>query len=305
MMQTRILVPLDGSRLAEQALPCAMTLGRGLSAQLILFRAVSIPSEVQDALDKARMKAAPLLERLEADANVYLEAMRNLTSSTDLRISHVVRRGPAAEAIVDYVERMDIHLLVMASHGYSGIKRWTHGSVAERVLQSTSVPVLLVRATEEAYRELPEARRCRRILVPLDGSKLAEQVLPIVTPIASALQCEIRLLRVPVYSASGSMAGEGYLPLGISYETALQEAEAYLDHLAGNLRCQGMATSTATWSGPVAQAVIEYAQANDIDLIAMCTHGRTGIARWAFGSVADRVLRTGEKPILLVRAQRD
>ena len=89
-METRILVPLDGSRLAEQALCCAMTFGQGLPAELVLFRAVSIPSDVQEALDKAGLKAGPLMERLETEANEYLDAMGHLLPKTGLSFSHVV-----------------------------------------------------------------------------------------------------------------------------------------------------------------------------------------------------------------------
>ena len=302
-METRILVPLDGSRLAEQALSYAMTLGRGLPAELVLFRAVSIPSDVQEALDRAGLKPGPLMKRLETDANEYLEAMSHLLPKTGLSFSHVVRHGLAADAIVDYVEQMDIQLIVMASHGYTGIKRWTHGSVAERVLQSASVPVLLVRAKEGASKGLPEAGPCRRILVPLDGSKLAEQVLPAVTPIAKSLGCEMTLFRVPSIHAPGSLMSEGYLHLQGSFETADQDARAYLEGLASHLKEQGVEVSTATRLGAVAETIVDYADVNDVDLIAMCTHGRTGIARWALGSVADRVLRAGDRPLLLVRAR--
>jgi len=302
-METRILVPLDGSRLAEQALSCAMTLGRGLPAELVLFRAVSIPSDVQEALDKAVLKPDPLIEQLETEASEYLEAMSHLLSNTDLSFSHVVQRGFAADTIVDYAEQMDIQLIVMASHGYTGIKRWTHGSVAERVLQSASVPALLVRAKEGVSKDLPETSPCRRILVPLDGSKVAEQVLPAVTPMAKALGCEITLFHVPVVYASGLLIGEGYLPLHGDFETADRVAQDHLDGLASDLRDQGIEASTATWVGPVAETIVDYADVNDVDLIAMCTHGRTGIARWALGSVADRVLRAGDRPILLVRAR--
>ncbi len=302
-METRILVPLDGSRLAEQALSCAMTLGRGLPAELVLFRAVSIPSDVQEALDGAGLKPDPLMEQLELEATEYLEAMSHLLAKSDLCFSHAVRHGLAAEAILDSVEQMDIQLVVMASHGYTGIQRWTHGSVAERVLQSASVPVLLVRAKEGGSKGLPEACPCRRILVPLDGSKVAEQVLPAVTPIARALGCDMTLFQVPIVYASGSLMGEWYIPWQGSFETANQDAQTYLEHLATSLREQGIEASTATCVGPVAESIIDYAEVNSADLIAMCTHGRTGLARWALGSVADRVLRAGGKPILLVRAK--
>jgi nucleotide-binding universal stress UspA family protein len=302
-METRILVPLDGSRLAEQALSCAMTLGRGLPAELVLFRAVSLPSDVQEALDGAGLKPGPIMEQLETEAHEYLEAMSLLLAKTDLNFSRVVRHGLAADAIVDCIEEVDVQLIVMASHGYTGIKRWTHGSVAERVLQSASVPVLLVRAKEEVSKGLPEACPCRRILVPLDGSRVAEQALPAVTPIARALGGEVTLFQVPIVYASGSLIGEWYLPWQGNFETADQASQDYLDGLASDLREQGIEASTATWVGPVAESIIDYAEVNEVDLVAMCTHGRTGLARWAMGSVADRVLRAGGKPILLVRAR--
>jgi len=302
-METRILVPLDGSGLAEQALRYAMTLAQGLPAELVLFRAVSIPPDVQEALDRAGLNPGPLIEHLETEADDYLTAIARFAQKTGLSVCHVVQYGPAADAIVDYVDQMDVPLIVMASHGYTGIKRWTHGSVAERVLQSASVPVLLVRAKEGVSKGIPEAVPWIRILVPLDGSKLAEQVLPAVTPIAKALGCELTLFQVPIIHAPGPLMGEWYLPIQASFESADQQARAYLDRLASPLREQGITVSTVIGLSPVAESIINYAAVNDVDLIAMCTHGRTGLARWTLGSVADRVLRAGDTPILLVRAR--
>jgi nucleotide-binding universal stress UspA family protein len=303
-MRTRILVPLDGSRLAEQSLLYAMTLGRSLPAELVLLCAVSIPSDVQEALEKANLSPDPLIEELEIAASEYLDAMSHLLSKAEYSFSHVVLRSRAADAIVEYTAQMDIQLIVMASHGATGLKRWTHGSVAEKVLQSAPVPVLLVRAKEGSTRGPAEARPCRRVLVPLDGSKLAEQVLPTIIPIATALGCEVTLFRVLVADAAGPLTGRWYLPRNSYFKTADQDAQSYLERLASHIKEQGVPVSTATHSGPVANSIIDYAEGHDVDLIAMCTHGRTGIARWALGSVADRVLRAGDKPILLVRARR-
>jgi len=304
-METRILVPLDGSRLSEQSLPYAMTLGQRLPAELVLFSAVSIPSDVREALEKAALEPEPLFEELEIQAGEYLGALAQLLSKAELSISHVVMRSRAAEAIVEYTEQADIQLIVMASHGLGGLKRWAHGSVAEKVLQSAPVPVLLVRAKEGIAQELPDARPCRRVLVPLDGSKLAEQVLPAIIPIASALGCEVTLFRVLVVETAGPFTGRWYLPQNSSFETADQDARSYLERLAGHIEEQGIRVSTAIQLGPVAKSIVDYAEGHDIDLIAMCTHGRTGIARWALGSVADRLLRAGDKPLLLVRARRN
>jgi nucleotide-binding universal stress UspA family protein len=302
MMATQILVPLDGSPLSEQAIPCAMTLSRGLAAELVLFGAVSIPCDTQEILDKAGVKADALLEQLEAEADEHLRGMVKQLREAGLTARHVVHCGPAAEAIVGYAEQMDVRQIVMATHGYTGPNRWTHGSVAERVLQSASVPVLLVRMQAEESSDLQQPMCCQRILVPLDGSVRAERVLPTVIPIAQALGSKVILFQVPIVYVSGWMTGEWFLPVQGVLATAEQDAQVYLSYVATRLEKQGVDASTATDIGGVADSIIGYAEANRVDLIAMCTHGRTGLRRWTLGSVADRVLRAGNTPILLVRA---
>jgi nucleotide-binding universal stress UspA family protein len=219
-------------------------------------------------------------------------------------VRHVVRHGPAAEAILDYANEARIDQVVMATHGYSGIKRWTHGSVAERVLQTTRVPLLLVRVSgQDVTRDWQEPMVCQRILVPLDGSPVAEQILPTITTLAQALGAQLILFQVPIAHVSGWMTGEWYLPVQGVLETAEGDAQAYLRGVAEDLKEQGLDVAIATGMGSVANCIVEYADANQVDLIAMCTHGRTGLARWALGSVADRVLRAANTPVLLVRAE--
>jgi nucleotide-binding universal stress UspA family protein len=303
LVANQILVPLDGSALAEQALSCAVMLGQGLPAELVLFRAVSIPSDLHVVLDQAGPQADAVVTWLEAKADEYLSGVANSLRNAGLSVRHVVQLGAAAEAILDYAAQMDACQIVMATHGYTGLKRWTHGSVAERVLQAAGVPLLLVRARQEdAERGLQQPTLCQRILVPLDGSELAEQVLPVVGPIARVLEAKITLLQVTSRYVSVSFSSEWYPPVQSDLEMVEQHAKAYLERMAGGLREQGIEASTAIESGMVAQSIIEYAEGNRIDLIAMSTHGRTGLARWALGSVADRVLRAAGIPILLVRA---
>ena len=302
-MKTRLLVPLDGSPLAEQALPCAMTLGRGLPAELVLFHAVSIPSDAQETLDNAGRNTDALMEHLEVKANAYLDKVAGQLRDATLSVRQVIQHGAAAEAIVDYAEQAGIQQIVMATHGYSGVTRWTHGSVAERVLQSASVPVLMVCALEGEASAKLEPMRCRRILVPLDGSTTAEQVLPPATSIAKAMDSEMILFRVSIVHVSGWYTGEWSVPLEGDFEAANQYAKNYLNRVAGYPADQGVKVSTTVRVGAVAESIVDYAETRQIDLIAMCTHGRTGLARWILGSVADRVLRVGRIPILLVRAR--
>jgi hypothetical protein len=120
-METRILVPLDGSHLSEQSLPYAMTLGQRLPAELVLFSAVSMPSDVREALEKAGLEPEPLFEELEIEAGEYLRALAQLLSKAELTVSHVVQRSRAAEAIVEYAEQADIQLLTL--HQIKGVPR--------------------------------------------------------------------------------------------------------------------------------------------------------------------------------------
>jgi nucleotide-binding universal stress UspA family protein len=242
--------------------------------------------------------------QLEAEANDYLDGLVAQLKEEGLNARQAVRRGPAAEAILDYAAQVDADQIVMATHGYSGIKRWTHGSVAERVLLAARVPLLLIRVQEQDLTgDWRRPVRCRRILVPLDGSGVAEQILPPVVQIAQAMSAKLLLFQVPIIHASGWMTGEWYLPIQGVLDSAETVAQSYLSAVAGRLADQGLDVITATSIGSVANCIVEYAEASGADLIAMCTHGRTGLARWALGSVADRVLRAGGTPILLVRAQ--
>jgi nucleotide-binding universal stress UspA family protein len=299
-MTPQILVPLDGSALAERALPCAQLLARELPAELVLFSAVSISPDYE-LLGHVLREVEEHMQRLESEAHDYLGQVADRLQGSGLQVRTVVRRGPAAEAIVDYAEKIDPQQIVLATHGYSGISRWRHGSVAERVLQSAGVPVLMVcaRAGEDISEE---PMTCQRILVPLDGSSRAEQVLPSAVSLAQALDAEIVLFRVPIAHISGAYAGAWYVPLEGTFDTANHIAEEYLCRVADDLREQDVRVTSATRMGGVAEAILDYADANQIDLIAMCTHGRSGLARWALGSVADRVLRARNVPLLLVRA---
>jgi nucleotide-binding universal stress UspA family protein len=277
--------------------------GKGLSAELVLLRAVSMETDADEALKEIGLEIEALMDQAEAEAEGYLENVAAQIREPGLGVSQVVRRGPAAEAIVDYATQTGIQQIVMATHGYSGISRWRYGSVAERVLQSANVPVILIRAKQGEEGDRQETERCQRILVPLDGSEMAEQVLPATADVGRAIGAEMVLLRVVTLQVYGSSEAMWYPGPDGWVEAITQAAVTYLNQVADSLRERGVGVTVATATGPVAETIIRFAEANSIDMVAMCTHGRTGLVRWALGSVADRVLRGGSTPVLLVRAR--
>lgn len=292
-MDTRILVPLDGSRLAEQALPCAMRLGQELPADLVLFRAVSIPPSTRQVLDGADPQGSAVVGELLARANDYLQGMAHLLRKTNPSVRYVVQYGPAADAIMDYSAETGMQQIIIATRGHGSLGRWTKGSVAERVVHAANAPVVLVRGREQDLRRARTPLPCRRVLVALDGSNRAEQVLSPIAATARALGCEMILFQVSIAFLSEC-----------STRAANRMANAYLKRVAERLEKQGIKVSTAVRTGPVAETIIQFAETNEVDLIAMSTHGRTGIARWALGSVASQVLRDGSTPVFLVHSQR-
>lgn len=302
-MTTKILVPLDGSHLAEQALPCALTLAQELQAELVLLHAISLPPDIKEILARANLKTDASLDQLEAKADDYLRQVAEQLPGNGLRVQRVVRHAEPAEAIIDYAQGAEVGQIVMATHGYGGISRWAYGSVAERVLHLSRVPLLLVRVQEGQDNVALKSPAFRRILTPLDGSDMAEQVLQPASLVARAFGAEMILFRVLSVQISGSLTGRWYLPIQDILEAARQESQTYLERVAAGLRDQGLEVSTAMRVGRVANSIIDHARINRVDLIAMCTHGRTGLARWTLGSVADRVLRASSIPIFLVRAR--
>jgi nucleotide-binding universal stress UspA family protein len=198
----------------------------------------------------------------------------------------------------------------MSTHGRSGIGRWVFGGVADRVLRGATCPVLLVRAGQVQLHT-----SYRRILVPLDGSELAEQVVPYVRALVSPLKLlppergDARVFLVSVLTAGltdRTLALLTSYPPGLQLATsALDYAEvqlqSYLRSVAAVLREHGALVQIAVQRGSPADEILAYAAKVEADLISMTTHGSTGASRWAYGSVAGRVLQGAHSPVLLVR----
>jgi nucleotide-binding universal stress UspA family protein len=294
-----ILVPLDGSELAAYALPFATRLVRAVGGRLILVRAAADgPARLH-----AETELAAVAERLFA-AGFPVEAH--------------VRLGPAGPTILEGARAWETGVIVMATHGRSGLGRWLYGSVADHVLRHAPVPVLLVSPLCE--RRWPAggagpagpgpagppaaAPSAGRVLVPLDGSAVGAAALGPAAELAGALGAGLLLVQVvgnAPFSAYGYGSALEVTPYAYDPETELAAARRYLDAVAGSLRRSGCDVTTHADLGPAAPVIARLARERDAAAVAMATHGRGGPARVVLGSVATGVVQLAGVPVLLTR----
>ena len=216
----------------------------------------------------------------------------------------MVKRGHAADIIIETAASDKETLIAMATHGRSGVNRFMLGSVAEKVLRGAANPLLLVRANEAARTDAEAV--LKSVIVPLDGSELAESILPIVEESAKKLDLEIILLRAYAVPYGAYTAGEGfYDPVNLEAFLARlrQEAIDYLESKTAELKRRGLArVSYVAKEGLSADEIIKFARATPDNLIAMCSHGYSGVKRWVLGSVTETVVRHSGDPVLVLRA---
>lgn len=294
-MIDRILVPLDGSDLAAQALPHAVLQAHQFQARVLLLRVVE---PMLGAV--ARQAAAHEFFLVQENAEFYLEGVAETLKGEGLSVEFCTRIGRPAETIITLADEQNVDLIVMSTHGRSGIGRWVYGSVADKVLRGAEVPVFLIRASENV--KSPEVPGYRRVLVPLDGSELAELVLPYAETWAQTFDAELILIRVPTLPAFAPLNSDASLLLPTLLSEAYEEADTYLANITRRLKAKGLKVhKAAVEPGAIAETIIDYAHDAGVDLIVMSTHGRSGLSRWVYGSVADRVLRGADVPVLLVR----
>ncbi|MGZ8488107.1 MAG: universal stress protein [Candidatus Binatia bacterium] len=300
-MYSKILVPLDGSKTAEKVLPYA----RHLAGKF------KIPVELLAVLDIAEMATHISAERARHLDTMIEDGMR--ASTTYLRgiattfpegnVTCTVEKDRAEEAIIGNAGADGGTLIAMATHGRSGMDRFLLGSVTEKVLRGSANPLVLVRAKEEAKTsgEAP----FKSIIVPLDGSELAESVIPLAVTMAQKLDLEVVLFRAyhMPYNAYGG--DDGYM---VNYDELIDsvrdEAKEYLDKKVAEVTKHGVAkVSVLSKEGFAGDEIIALGHKTPDGLIAMCSHGRSGVKRWVLGSVTENVVRHSDAPVLVVRAK--
>ncbi|GHO80165.1 universal stress protein UspA [Ktedonobacter sp. SOSP1-85] len=306
MLRT-ILVPLDGSRCAEHALPVATRLARGAKGSLLLVRVIEFADIVCQTTELATRDLVELSKRARRSAKAYLNRIAAQEDVHDLPCSTRVVEGSPAQNILKLVQELHADIVVMNSHGFTGIKQWTLGSVAHQVARHNSTPTLIVRENEPLppllMKREPAAEERLRILVALDGSSQAEEALVPAIQLSLALsapgKAALHLLTVVPVSLPGVIFAQ-------NIQSKKKEA---LTTLAAKLEAQGASeydlqvTTSVVQHTDIAAALITYArehvaQPDGCQLIAMTTQGAWG---WFMGSVAERVLNHTPLPLLMVR----
>jgi nucleotide-binding universal stress UspA family protein len=296
-----ILVPLDGSPFAEQAVPLASRIAQRSGSKLRLAFVHKLPAA---PVDCAAAKLFTSIEEVTRKAErAYLRGIQAKLREGGIRLSSAVTlTGDPGPALAQYAGEMAIDLVVMATHGRGGIRRAWLGSVADHLIRHLQVPMLLVRPTKGVEPQgWPAAGR---ILVPLDGSPFAEQALEMGATLARTLDTEVTLLQVvpPVLPLP-----DPALPGPSAYDEELTElcraqVQDYLDDVVERLRARGLrATGVAAVGWNTVESILDVARPEQIALVVLATHGRGGLRRLALGSVADQLVRGADVPVLVCR----
>jgi nucleotide-binding universal stress UspA family protein len=299
-MYTRILIPLDGSKTAEKVLPYARFLAGSLKLPVELLAVVDI---VEMATHLSADRARHLDSLIEDSVRNSEQYLRGVAGTFPGGTKCTVEKGKAEQVIIEIAAADKGTIITMATHGRSGINRWLLGSIAEKVLRGTTNPLLLVRATEEEKAE--SVASLKFIVVPLDGSELAEGVLPAVAELAKTLKLAVVLFRAYNLPTSAYTDDEGYYE--INYDEMLtamrDEAVDYLEKKTEAVKKMGIANvSSVAKEGFAADEIISLSRQSPDNLIAMSTHGRSGVKRWVLGSVTETIARHSADPVLVIRA---
>jgi nucleotide-binding universal stress UspA family protein len=304
-MFNEIIVPVDGSNFGEIALPTALGIACKSGGEVRIVTVIT-PLPESGSSEEEKANEGERLELARRQTEEYLEDLqkRVILSGCDVPISCHVEVGSVVEGIDIHARAAGADLLVMTTHGWGPLRRAWIGSVADGLLRRTPCPILVIRPGEGETLHLEEGH-FHHILVTLDGSPESREILPYATEMARVFGARVTLLRVipphfPLSSPFTSHTTHQFQGL----EGEERSAMGALEREAEALREEGLEVAASTVAGvPAVEGILDFAAEKGVDVIAMATHGRGGVARLVLGSVADKVVRGGNIPVLLHRAQ--
>jgi len=293
----RILVPLDGSQLAEVALPHARHLAEIFHSRLVLVQVLEAASSAEGG-----EYIEPLSWQIrKAEADLYLRGLASKMEEDGQPAEHYLLEGRTAEAIVQFAQNSEIDLVIMSSHGQSGLSRWNISSVVSKVVEKVYLPVMVVRAYQ-ALEETSGEVKYKKVLLPHDLSRRSECSLPVAVAITQADEGEMLLAHVLLRpevaptlpeSAELNRLADEYLRL------SQQAYGAYMDELCERVQVSSQARLLQGESIP--RALHELIEQENVDLVVMCAHGHGALTEWPYGSVPRHFIEQGSQPVLVLQ----
>lgn len=295
-----ILIPLDGSLLAECVLPHASAIARAFNSRVMLLRAL----DRNQAAEKAQLFDLLNWQINKTGAKMYLEKTSARLQKSGLRVEVTVLEGLVAESITDFAQSQGMKLIILSSHGRSGLSQWGLSSVTQKIIFSAPTSVLIIRAHQPTASDLDE-RLYTQIMVPLDGSRRAENVLPMVTALARFHQSRIHLVhivRAPEMARQMPLAREDVDLSNRIIARNREEAIRYLDQVRLHSPLEGIDVETHLLTGDnAASALHEFADQEHIDLVVLSAHGYSGNNRWPYGSMVNNFILYSKVPLIIVQ----
>lgn len=299
-MYRSILVPLDGSPGSEQAVALAATIALRTHATVRLVH-VHLPQHIY-IIGAMPILDTPADHQQREQEQSYLTAVASRLRDQDIEVRTSVCDGSITAALRTYAAQHAVDLVVMTTHGRSGVSQLWFGSVADQLVRALPMPILLLHPTSDIPADqAPPA--LHHILIPLDGSELSEDCIEHALALGAMMEARYTLLHVVELPPTGYSEFSTSALSEHARAAASHAATSYLDQVAGRLCERAPDMHIAVTTGRPSKLIPAYAKEHDVDLIAMSTHGRSGFARWYFGSVTTSVLRTNTTPLLISKPQ--
>jgi nucleotide-binding universal stress UspA family protein len=296
-MFNRILVPLDRSALAECVLPHVSAIGKSFDASILLLTVLEAKEN-----DKKTPSVDPLDWQIKkAEAEAYLQKIARQMQDTGLQIEAHVLEGKAEQRIIEFAENRDINLIILSSHGQSGLSGWNVSSVVQKIILRAYTSLMIVRAYQPVTQDRTEINY-RRLMVPVDGSQRAETVLPVASSLASfydAVLLVVHVVRRPEMPRRTPPAQEDVRLAERLTERNQDEARKYLEEI--QTRVHGKVQTRLEISDRVNATLHEIAGQEEVDMVLLSAHGYSGESKWPYGSVVISFISYGNTPLLIVQ----
>jgi nucleotide-binding universal stress UspA family protein len=298
-----ILVPLDGSQLADCVLPHVVAIARSFDAEITLLRML----EKSQAGTSAQLFDLVNWQINKTRADLYLEKTKAWLQGSNVRARKKIMEGLVADGITEYAQNQGTKLIILSSHGRNGLTQWGISSITQKIILNAQTSLLIIRAHQYGIHsgELSKTPLYQRILVPLDGSQRAENVLPIITQLANFHKSKILLVQVvqtPEMARQMPPIREDIELSNRVVERNREEAERYLEELKSRSYLKGISVQThLITSDNVAVALHQLGEQEEVEMVALSAHGYSGNHQWPYGSMVNNFVMYGKVPLLIVQ----